>query len=970
MNQRTMSQAQKKTIEKRFYKYKCRESGCSSVVDDKKWHRHCETHHKYKSTRHEHIKREIFQYRLGSGPWLPYNAKSDSIAPDDCTQSTHSIGAGASGDALTIHTPTATDVDELAMENTESSISSQQHVSFRETETKKSEIEKIFQLKMQTQSAQPSITAKTDQATEPRCDGAAKEIDNIDDSFTYNDPVYYTKRRLDDSTIHQLLSVEPCQPKQNFVKIDELRSVQASWFHRKLPDETTQCRRWLSYSISAKALFCTTCIGFGTLSASKTWTSTGCSDWDHVLRNIMRHEVSHEHHTAEIVRLQWLSKKRIVDVFDTQRSKWNEQVERNRNVVRVMIDAIKFLAKEHMALRGHESSEGKFRHLFSLLAKYDSSAASYLQMIDERGEDKIECNLLSPRNQKRLVNCMKLLIQEDICKNIASHKAFSLIFDGTTDTSKMEACSIVLRYSDLSDNFGPVIVERLFDVFTTGDTTAENLENKIAACLENGHLKFDWLISQSYDGASNMRGAINGLQARMTKRSPKALYTWCYAHRMNLVIEGMIASCTPLRSAIGLLEELYVFFGGHRRHEVFMESQNNYSYKKTLKRTGNSTRTWRSVEDATQVILSRIKELQHSLQVLSESNEPQTVTGAQGLLHKLNDFNFLICLHIIDDIMKTTGPCSRIFQAISTDLAVAVSTITKCKATLQQHRSDSDKEHFREILLKAKEFAELQGIDMSLAQNTKRKIRKRYADGSTDASVRATCPHQQQNTNEDDNDTYISIYAPALDFILLDFSCRFDLHDLPVVTQMMIFSAGSLLRRKSEILTSDVKIFCDRYSIDVDIVVREMSSFVSVFKENHSTVDMSDISASKKLNATCNLSDSMTDEQNDDRCSNMWLHNTFLLPYRLLYMLSSFPTLLTVYKILVTIAVTSASAERAMSKVKLVKTRLRSTMSDDYFSGMMLLASEKDICDRLATDDIVNRFASLSPVLRKYLWHT
>src|SRR5437868_6325087 len=108
----------------------------------------------------------------------------------------------------------------------------------------------------------------------------------------------------------------------------------------------------------------------------------------------------------------------------------------------------------------------------------------------------------------------------------------------------MEACSIVLRYSDLSDNFGPVIVERLFDVFTTGDTTSENLENEIVACLEKRHLKFDWLISQSYDGASNMREAINGLQARMTKRSPKALYTWCYAHRMNLVIEGMIASCT------------------------------------------------------------------------------------------------------------------------------------------------------------------------------------------------------------------------------------------------------------------------------------------------------------------------------------------------------------------------------------------------------------------------------------------
>ena len=126
--------------------------------------------------------------------------------------------------------------------------------------------------------------------------------------------------------------------------------------------------------------------------------------------------------------------------------------------------------------------------------------------------------------------------------------------------------------------------------------------------VQNGSLVFDWLTSQSYDGASNMRGAINGLQARIGKRAPKALYNWCYAHRLNLVIEGMIASCTPIRNAIGILEELYVFFNGHKRHEVFMESQKDFSHKKTLKRTGNSTRTWRSVEDATQVVLIRFTE--------------------------------------------------------------------------------------------------------------------------------------------------------------------------------------------------------------------------------------------------------------------------------------------------------------------------------------------------------------------------
>jgi hypothetical protein len=75
----------------------------------------------------------------------------------------------------------------------------------------------------------------------------------------------------------------------------------------------------------------------------------------------------------------------------------------------------------------------------------------------------------------------------------------------------------------------------------------------------------------------------------------------------------------------------------------------------------------------------------------------------------------------------------------------------------------------------------------------------------------------------------------------------------------------------------------------------------------------------------------------------------------------------TVYKVLVTIAVTSASAERAMSKVKLIKTRLRSVMSDDYFSALMLIASEKDVADSISHDLIINRFAQLSPVLKKHL---
>ena len=73
-------------------------------------------------------------------------------------------------------------------------------------------------------------------------------------------------------------------------------------------------------------------------------------------------------------------------------------------------------------------------------------------------------------------------------------------------------------------------------------------------------------------------------------------------------------------------------------------------------------------------------------------------------------------------------------------------------------------------------------------------------------------------------------------------------------------------------------------------------------------------------------------------------------------------------KILATVAVTSCSAERVMSCVKIIKkNRLRSTMLDDWFSALTILASEHDIVDSLNSDEITGRFALSSTILQKHL---
>ena len=100
---------------------------------------------------------------------------------------------------------------------------------------------------------------------------------------------------------------------------------------------------------------------------------------------------------------------------------------------------------------------------------------------------------------------------------------------------------------------------------------------------------------------------------------------------------------------------------------------------------------------------------------------------------------------------------------------------------------------------------------------------------------------------------------------------------------------------------------------------------------------------------------------------NSWASYSFIKPLHAIMELSGFPTLMWLFKILETLAVTSSSAERAMSRVKIVKNHLRSIMLDDWFSSLMILASERDILEAISTDNIIDSFASNSVPLQKLL---
>ncbi|CAJ2670771.1 unnamed protein product [Trifolium pratense] len=74
--------------------------------------------------------------------------------------------------------------------------------------------------------------------------------------------------------------------------------------------------------------------------------------------------------------------------------------------------------------------------------------------------------------------------------------------------------------------------------------------------------------------------------------------------------------------------------------------------------------------------------------------------------------------------------------------------------------------------------------------------------------------------------------------------------------------------------------------------------------------------------------------------------------------MSCFPNTIIAYRILLTIPVTVASAERSFSKLKLLKSYLRSTMLQERLNGLAMIAIENDLLESIQFEDLVDEFVS------------
>ena len=171
---------------------------------------------------------------------------------------------------------------------------------------------------------------------------------------------------------------------------------------------------FIEYSISKNAVFCFACRNFGIDSQHKhkSFISDGFNDWKNGKILIQNHSQTNKHLTAMIKWKEYEFSKTHGSILSKLNSGHQKQIDENRVYLSKIIDIIKFLAKQGLALRGHDESQesfnkGNFLELCELLAKFDEPFKTQITN---------HFNFLSPEIQNELI----LIINEKILKSIVS----------------------------------------------------------------------------------------------------------------------------------------------------------------------------------------------------------------------------------------------------------------------------------------------------------------------------------------------------------------------------------------------------------------------------------------------------------------------------------------------------------------------------------------------------------------------
>ena len=100
----------------------------------------------------------------------------------------------------------------------------------------------------------------------------------------------------------------------------------------------------------------------------------------------------------------------------------------------------------------------------------------------------------------------------------------------------------------MDENFE--VQEEFVGLFEVASTGAEIIYAAITDVFLRLNLAISKVRGQCYDGAATMSGSKSGVVTRMCAAEPRAVFTHCYGHSLNLACGDAIKHCKLMRDAL------------------------------------------------------------------------------------------------------------------------------------------------------------------------------------------------------------------------------------------------------------------------------------------------------------------------------------------------------------------------------------------------------------------------------------
>lgn len=123
---------------------------------------------------------------------------------------------------------------------------------------------------------------------------------------------------------------------------------------------------------------------------------------------------------------------------------------------------------------------------------------------------------------------------------------YSVIADEATNAANDEQLSVCLRFVY---NGLPCEKFLAFHHCTSG-VSGEAIAEDIFSKITEWQLHLQLLRGQAYDGAGTMAGKSKGAASHILQKCPKAFYTHCAAHRLNLCV----MKCCSIREVSNMMD--------------------------------------------------------------------------------------------------------------------------------------------------------------------------------------------------------------------------------------------------------------------------------------------------------------------------------------------------------------------------------------------------------------------------------